>query len=127
MTPLSYFPMLSVCYAAAPHAILLSACDHLTLCISKNSITFHGDATPYLLKFICIALTLNYECLLRESDCLLLRRELLSAILFSTIAVVHKPLPSGFFDKTSSEKQITLISRTTSTPALTLSHHPSLF
>lgn len=51
-------------------------------------LAIHSSATQpalYLLKAICITLTLNYECLLRESDCLLQMRELLSAILFSRL------------------------------------------
>lgn len=62
----------------------------------------HSSATQlalYLLKAICITITLNYECLLRESRSLLQKRELLSAILFSRIAVVHKPVAERFSNK----------------------------
>lgn len=63
--------------------------------------TFQCDATCLILVesnlYYCNAKI--YECLLRESQSLLQKRELLSAILFSWIAVVHKPVAERFSNK----------------------------
>lgn len=67
------------------HCMVLWAHESVCVCVW---LAIHSSATQpalYLLKAICITLTLNYECLLRESDCLLQMRELLSAILFSRL------------------------------------------